>query len=650
MSQRERALGLSCCAVPDRLPVAHVRSPWTRYGAAVLLVTAPALLTMAVSPVRERTPFMFFYAGVALAAVFGGVGPALLAIAGSALVADLFFLSPPGAVSADDLVNLAGFAMVCGVVVGLAERTLRTARRERAQREWSEVTLQSIGDAVVVTDAEGRVLALNAVAERLTGWSRHEARGQPIAKVFEIVNERTRATVENPIDRVCREGRVVGLANHTLLLSRDGREIPIDDSGAPIWSEDGRVVGAVLVFRDITERNRAEKERTALLESERAARAEAQAANRAKDEFLAVLSHELRTPLNAILGWAQVVRGHALPPEAMRGVEVIERNARRQARLLEDMLDVSRIVSGRLSLEFGPVDLGQVVEAAVDTVRPLADGKGLALEVRGDCGGTVLGDAHRLQQVIWNLLSNAVKFTPTGGRVEVVMERSEPHCEIVVRDSGVGIALDFLPHVFERFHQEERGSTRRFGGLGLGLTIVHHLVAMHGGTVSATSDGPGRGATFTVRLPLAREDVLPARAREGPRGLDATRLAGVRVLAVDDEPDAREFVSEVLRRAGAEVRVAGSADEALRLLDQFRADVLLADVQMPGGDGYALLRRAREAGHALPAIAVTAHSTAEDRVRALAAGFQQHVPKPVEAAELQLVVASAAARARPGDG
>ena len=624
--------------MPDRLPVAQPHPRWLTYGVAALGVAVATWATWAVEPIRIRTPFMFFYAAVGLAAVYGGLGAALAAIAASLVAVERFFFSPGIWIDPADLPNLAGFTAVCAILVALAERTLRGERRQRAQREWSDVTLQSIGDAVIVTDASGKLLIMNSVAEQLTGWGRREAAEQPVAKVFQIVNERTRATVENPIDRVCREGKVVGLANHTVLLARDGREIPIDDSGAPIWSEDGRVVGAVLVFRDITERYAAEQQRTALLDSERALRTEAQAANRAKDDFLAVLSHELRTPLHAILGWAQVVRTEKLSSGVARGLEVIDRNARRQAQLVEDMLDVSRIVSGRLNLEFAPVDLRHVVEAAIDTLRPMIDAKSLRLEVRGACG-TVLGDAHRLQQVIWNLVSNAVKFTETGGCIEVTMDREGPRCTVRVRDDGAGIAPAFLPHVFDRFRQEEGGSTRRFGGLGLGLTIVRYLVEMHGGSVSAASDGPGRGATFSVSLPLAKDGVHPA--AEPVRVAGPPWLAGVRVLAVDDEGDARELVREVLSRVGAEVRLASSLDEALAELRSFAADVLLVDVEMPGGDGYTMLRRAREAGYEGPANALTAHSSAEERVRALAAGFLQHVPKPVETAELQAVVASA---------
>jgi PAS domain S-box-containing protein len=631
--------------MPSRLPVAHQRPSWLRYAAVVPMLALASLLTWAFPPVAQYTPFMFYFGVAALVTVFGGAGPGILAALGSLFVVELA-LWPSALEESRSYVNDAGFLAVSGVIVFLADRAMRASRRERALREWSEVSLKSVGDGVIVTDVEGRVLMMNAVAEQITGWSELEAEQQPLVKIFEIVNEETRAPVENPIAKVCREGRIVGLANHTVLLARDGREIPIDDSGAPIWSEDGRVVGAVLVFRDIQDRRETERQRAALLESERAARAEAQAANRAKDDFLAVLSHELRTPLTAILGWAQILREAGLAPEAVRGLDAIERNARRQARLIDDVLDVSRIVSGRLGLELAPVDFGQVIEAAIDTMRPLIDAKRLDLRVRGDCGGTVVGDAHRLQQVVWNLLSNAVKFTPAGGRVELAMERDASQCTITVSDTGAGIAPDFLPLVFERFRQEESGSARRFGGLGLGLTIVRHLVEMHGGSVDAHSDGPGRGATFTVRLPLAGERVVRAVARDAAGGTPGPRLDGVRVLHVDDDPDARGFVSEVLRRAGADVRMADSADEVLAVLEKFEADVLIADLEMPGEDGFALLRRVREAGHRLPAIAMTAHSSVEDRVRALAAGFRQHVPKPVDVAELQLVVASAASPPR----
>jgi PAS domain S-box-containing protein len=611
-----------------------------RWGMPALLIAVATLLTAEIEPIRARTPFMLFYAVVAVTAVFSGVRPAIAAVIVATPIVNLTFLEAPGSFAASDIVNDVGFAAVCAVIIALAARAVRGERRERAQREWCEVTLKSVGDGVIVTDAERRVLTLNAIAEQLTGWKEAEALQRPIAEIFAIVNEKTRAEVENPIDRVFREGKVAGLANHTVLISRSGRETPIDDSGAPIWSEDGSVVGAVLVFRDVTEGYEAERQRASLLDAERAARTEAQAANRAKDEFLAVLSHELRTPLNAILGWTQVAQAGGASADPSRALEVIERNARRQARLIEDVLDMSRIVSGRLGLELAPVNLGNVVDAAIETVRPLVDAKSLKLLLDGDCGGTVLGDAQRLQQVLWNLLSNAVKFTPPGGRIDVLLERRDPMCAITVRDTGDGIAPEFLPLVFERFRQEDTGTSRRYGGLGLGLTIVRHLVEMHGGTVSARSPGPGQGASFTVQLPLVDGRSLPVSAESQFADLGSLRLSGVRALVVDDEPDSREMMCEVLERAGAEVRAARSATEALEHLRELEPHILVTDLEMPDEDGYALLKRVRAAGFRLPAIAVTAHSSADDRLRALTAGFSQHVSKPVDAGELQLVISN----------
>jgi PAS domain S-box-containing protein len=637
--------------VPDRLPVARVQPAWLRYGAALAGVAVAAWATWQLPPVAGSAPFALFFAVVAVVAVYGGWGPATLAIALSALVSSWAFLPPVGSfgLEPDSLLRIGFFVGVGSLIIALAELRLRRERRERAQREWCEVTLASVGDGVIVTDAEGRVLTMNRVAEALTGWSASEARMRPLHEVFAVVDERTRAPMEDPVVRVRREAKPVGLANHAVLLRRDGGELPVDDSGAPIWSEDGRVVGVVLVFRDISERKEAECRRTALLESERRAKLEAEAANRAKDAFLAVLSHELRTPLNAIVGWTQLLRlGPVDPAELARGMEVIERNAQRQTRLIEDVLDVSRIVSGKLRLELEPVDLGRVVEAAVEVVRPSLEAKDLRLEITGDCGGLVLGDAHRLQQVVWNLLSNAAKFTPAGGRIEVSMRRMDHVCELSVRDTGRGIRPEFLPHVFDRFRQEQETSTRLYGGLGLGLAIVRHLVEMHGGSVDASSEGVDKGATFSVRLPRVAAATPRARAPEPPvPKLGPAGLAGLRVLAVDDEADARELVATLLRRAGAEVRVAGSTDEALQILDAWTPDVLVSDLEMPGEDGYELLRRIRVGAHAdLPAIALTAYAAAQERIRALEAGFALHLPKPVDAAELQLVVLRAT-RGRP---
>jgi CheY-like chemotaxis protein len=385
----------------------------------------------------------------------------------------------------------------------------------------------------------------------------------------------------------------------------------------------------------------------------REALAAAEDANRVKDEFLAVLSHELRTPLNAILGWARILRAGTLPPEDMpRALETIERNAHVQAQLIEDLLDVSRIVSGKLRLEMRPVDLVEIVEEALDTVRPTADARGVSLTTALAHVGPVSGDPQRLQQVVWNLLSNSIKFTPRGGNVHVHVEQDGATVRVRVTDTGQGIEPEFLPQVFDRFRQAVNapGKARRTG-LGLGLTIVRHMVEAHAGVVHAASDGAGKGATFTVELPMmvGRTLVSTESGHAYGHGLETTlTLTGVRVLVVDDEPDARELLQVALSQYGASVRAVGSADEAHVAIAEECPDVVVSDIEMPDATGYDLVRRLRRSDtpdvRRLPAVALTAYARAEDRVKALLAGFQTHVPKPVEPAELVTVIASLAQR------
>jgi signal transduction histidine kinase len=378
------------------------------------------------------------------------------------------------------------------------------------------------------------------------------------------------------------------------------------------------------------------------------ARATAEAANRAKDEFLAVVSHELRTPLTPILAWARMLRDRHLDEAgAGRAAEIIERNARSQAQLVEDLLDVSRITAGTLRLSIQQVAIAPVVEAAIEAVRPTAALKGVRVHLeRAPDAGMVAGDAERLKQVFWNLLSNAIKFTPRDGEVRVALRRVGSHVEIAVRDTGQGIEPEFLPYVFDRFRQADSTSTRAFGGLGLGLAIVRHLVELHGGEARAESPGVGQGATFTVRLPLAALDWAPD-DRNG-RDLQGAgpRLDGLRVLAVDDDADTLETMRTLLERSGAEVRAAPSAQAALAVFDTWAPDVVIADIGMPQTDGYELMRqiRARPAGEGtrVPALALTAYARVEDRLQALDAGFQMHLPKPIEPNELIATVANLA--------
>jgi PAS domain S-box-containing protein len=679
--------------------------------------------------------------------------------------------------------------------------------RLRQERERLRVTLSSIGDAVIATDINGLVNFVNPTAEALTGWTMAEAAGKPLDDVFEIINETTRQPVDNPVTKALQEGTVIGLANHTVLIARDGKEIPIDDSGAPIREPGGRIVGVVLVFRDIAEskaaeqtksllvsvvessedaiisktlegrivswnkgaerlygysaeeaigslvsillppgreddfpkimntlrrgerveyyetermrkdgqvihvsltvspirnaageitgasaiarditsQKRAEEEREQLLAREQSARREAEQAHklsaelllreqaarrqaeeasRMKDEFLATVSHELRTPLNAILGWAGILRRKAVDANtAAQAIETIERNARAQTQLIEDLLDISRIITGRMRLDIQPVEVPVVIQAVVDAIRPAADAKEIRLQVVLDpTAGPVSGDPSRLQQVVWNLLSNAVKFTPKGGRVQVRLERVNSRVEITVSDSGQGISPEFLPYVFDRFRQADSSYNRIHGGLGLGLAIVRQLVELHGGAVEVQSAGEGYGASFTVKLPIAvSKDV--ARYRAG--GLEQKepalssgaperflRLDPLRLLIVDDEADAREMVKTILEECGAEVQAARSAAEGFEILKEWGPDVIISDIEMPHEDGYSLITRLRalsiEEGGQTPAIALTAHARDEDRLRALSSGFDGHVSKPMDAAELVTVIANLARRTGKG--
>ncbi|HEX8473241.1 MAG TPA: PAS domain S-box protein [Pyrinomonadaceae bacterium] len=403
---------------------------------------------------------------------------------------------------------------------------------------------------------------------------------------------------------------------------------------------------------EAAQRARADAEKS-VEEKERLYR-EAQDSSRLKDEFLATISHELRTPLTAILGWAHMLRtGQLASEDGSKALETIERNARSQAQLIDDLLDVSRIITGKLRLDVRPVDPNFFIEAAIEAVRPAAEAKGVRVQKIMDTGVvSVSGDPVRLQQVVWNLVSNAIKFTPKGGRVQVRLERVNSHIEIGVSDNGSGIASEFLPYVFDRFRQADQRTTRQHGGLGLGLAIVRHLVELHGGSVRAESGGEGKGATFTVLLPVApvyhRGDVdarVHPAARDTLPAFDcAERLDGLKVLVVDDEADTRELLKVGLGRCGAEVWVASSAQEALEAIENAKPDLLISDIGMPDEDGYALIKRVRalsvESGGRVPAIALTAYARTEDRLQALRAGYQMHVPKPVELAELVTVVAS----------
>ena len=522
---------------------------------------------------------------------------------------------------------------------------------------------------IVTTDGDLNVVEWNHWMAEHTGKRRHEVIGSNLLELFpELIHRR--------LDRHYKwalEGQVSVLSQalHGYLIAMPAvsgehgfTQMQQAVRISPL-SHEGRAIGTLTIIDDVTERVAREselqaqiEERSRLLSSEKLARSEAERANRLKDEFLATISHELRNPLNAILGWAHMMRLGKLNEANMeRAVETIYRNAQSQTQLVADLLDVSRIISGKLRLDVRTVDLISIVNAAIDSIRPATDAKSIRLQTMLDpAAGPISGDADRLQQIVWNLLTNAVKFTPKGGKIQVKLQRIDSHVEVVVSDSGVGISKEFLPYVFDRFRQADASTTRIHGGLGLGLSIVHQLVDLHGGTVTVQSEGEGKGATFTIVLPfvgvISQQDVdssHQAQTEEVASFEGLPSLQGLKVLVVDDEADTRELIGEVLKECGSEVIVTSSAAEALEALEQYKPDILISDLGMPDEDGYSLIEKIRalptERGGTIPAAALTAYARAEDRMRVLRSGFQFHLPKPVDSAELVTVVASLAGRA-----
>ncbi len=506
----------------------------------------------------------------------------------------------------------------------------RAADVVHAERERLRTTLTSIGDAVMVTDTRGRVTLMNPVAQRLTGWG-EDAVDHPLEEVFRIVNEDTRATVESPVARVIREGTVVGLANHTVLLARDGSELPIDDSGAPIRDARGRIVGVVLVFRDVTERRRAER---AL-----------QDADRRKDEFLAMLAHELRNPLAPIRHAAHTLGLLGLADERVQWVSgVIERQVGLMTRLVDDLLDVSRITSGKVTLQREPVLVAALLAQALEGSRPLAENRRQTIEVdAAEDAGSVDGDPVRLAQAVGNLLDNAVKYTEEGGRIRLSARAEGDEVVIVVRDTGVGIPPGLLPHVFDLFIQADRSLERRQGGLGIGLTLVRRLVEMHGGSVQATSDGPGQGSEFSIRLPR-----LPGAAGEAEvaAGAPTERRVGSsrQILVVDDEADSADSLALFLRLRGHDVRTAYDGPSALNEVLTHQPDVIFLDLGLPGMSGYDVARRLRATPGvgAIRLVALTGYGTEADRQNTRDAGFDLHLAKPVDPLTLDAILARSA--------
>jgi PAS domain S-box-containing protein len=541
--------------------------------------------------------------------------------------------------------------------------TARRATEEQLRRseERFRLLVEAVGDyAIYMLDPEGKVATWNTGAQNLKGYTAREIIGQSFAAFFPEEDVRAGKPMLE-LAEALKHGR---FEEEGYRVRKDGTRFWANVVLTPVRDASGQLLGFTKVTRDLTQRLAAEQVARELIR-EQAMRAQAEAdearlreavqraeqASRVKDEFLATVSHELRTPLNAILGWASLLRARNPESAVAQGVEVIHRNAVAQSKIIEDILDVSRIITGKLRLDVRPADLVVIVHEAIEVVRPSALAKQLSIDFAStDQQCMVMVDPERLQQVIWNLLSNAVKFSERGGRISVALQRSLSEVVLSVTDGGAGIEPAFLPFVFDRFQQADSSSTRRVGGLGLGLAIVRHLVELHGGRAEAKSEGLGKGATFRVTLPNRAlvEVTPPERAAGMPRRTTdaaAARLSGTRVLVVEDEADGRELLEAVLTSAGAEVATAANAAQGLDLLQRFRPHVLVSDIGMPEEDGYSLIQRVKAlpgSAASIPSIALTAFTRAQDKTKALAMGFTTHVSKPVNPDDLVITVANLA--------
>ena len=543
---------------------------------------------------------------------------------------------------------------IAGGIAVITDITARKQAEDAAHTAYRQLSfhVETSPLAVIEWDSDFRVSRWSASAERLFGWNAEDVIGKH-------VNE-WRFVFADDVDAVAlvtnrqREGVEVHGVQRNRNYTREGQILFCEWYNSVLHDDRGKLVSVLSLVLDVTARKSAEEERAAALVRERDARRHAEEADRLKDEFLATLSHELRTPLTSILGWASMIRnGEVEGTSAARAIETIERNARSQARLIDDLLDVSRIITGNLRLDLHPLNLAPLVDTTLDALRPTADVKGIRLQTHfepAEC--LVKGDPNRLRQVIWNLLSNAIKFTQRGGGVNIDLTCVESSARLTVSDTGEGISREFLPYVFDRFRQAEASISRKQGGLGLGLAVVRHLVELHGGTISADSEGVGRGSVFSVDLPLAEERRDPARAEERQREVERrrrrgggiVRLDGLHVLLVEDDEDSRKLLGTMLKRYGARVTATKSAKEALSVFEGELPDVMISDIGMPDQDGYELIRKLRampaEKGGRIPAIALTGYASKKDRERALAAGYHQHIAKPIEQAEMIAAIAA----------
>ncbi|MDQ4123710.1 MAG: ATP-binding protein [Acidobacteriota bacterium] len=655
------------------------RGHWIwRYAIAVILILIIVILKITMqSLLEDSAPFLFFTIAVMFVSWYGGLFPGLFTTLLGATVGTFLFVEPYYSFkinSQSDFAKVISFFIISVTISWIIEQ-LRSARdiaeakaeelecEIQIRRKAEEAAKESENLFRVMADT-APVLIWVAGADKRCNWFNKPWLDFTGRKMEQEIGDGWFEGI-HPLDFE----RCLDVFNTSFdtrkpfsmeyrLRRHDGIYRWVLDNGVPRFAPNGDFLGFIGSCIDIHERKQAEAEREKLLKESQTAHKQAEIANRMKDEFLATVSHELRTPLNAILGWTQMLKNGIVGYEQLpKAIETIERNSRSQAQLVEDLLDVTRIVSGKLRLNIKPVELTSVVETAIDTVRPAAEARSVEIEKHFDeLPALVSGDPERLQQIVWNLLSNAIKFTPKGGRVTVRLERAESAAQISVADTGKGIEPEFLPYVFERFRQADGTTTRKHGGLGLGLAIVKHLVELHGGTISAESEGVGKGAVFTVRLPLRALAETSARYENGAASVLNLNLAtsddlsidlqGLRIVVVDDEKDARELLRSLLTTYGAEVTLCSSAREAFEAVRRENPDLLVSDIGMPNEDGYSLIAKIRRLpeteGGKTPAIALTAFARIEDRIRALSEGFQMFVPKPVEPNELVAAIRSLA--------
>lgn len=638
-----------------------------RYGLAAAVIVSFAASLILVPPLGRSGAALPFFA-VLISTWFGGLGPGVFTVAVGILLYLVVLIHRGSNFPNWQILQIAFFIAGGAMITAIVEVLHAARRRAEANERWLAAVLSSIGDAVIATDAEGRVSFTNSVARSLTGWTDDESKGKPLEDVFAVISEIDGRLVESPVARVIREGAVVGLANHTALVARDGTQRPIADSAAPIKNHEGRIVGVVLVFRDVTDERRYAQERECLLAAEQTARSEAESANQAKDRFLAVLSHELRTPLTPVLfaTSALLEQGDlAVEPSVRAVLEMVRRNVELESRLIDDLLDVSRITRGSLNLNLKTVDVHQTIRDCVEICRD--ETAAARLEVGLDLAARdhhVNGDQARLMQVVWNLVRNAARFSPGGGTLSIRSSNmpgpGDEHDltgdgpgragRLIVEftDTGIGIDPAIQAHIFEPFFQGDPDLRRRPDGLGLGLAICRSIALAHGGQLSVRSRGPGMGATFHLEL-----DTVPAELTVPPPRIPPPTSSPARsrlnVLLVEDNEDTLRYLTLILRKRNYNVVPVDRVSAALAAAEKSDFDLLISDIELPDGTGLELIH-GLGGGRTLPGIAISGFGSEEDLQLSAGAGFAEHLTKPIDLNRLESAIRRVTRRAAVDPG